>query len=195
MKKIIILALCMMLLFTACSSKEPADVTTEATTSTSETIPENYVGDATLETLKTLVNMHVIIETEYLEKSHPTIDMTKTVEHNGLVYALVTDGRFKNYTEFENAIRDTYTKESANFLLNDFETYINVGGAIYFNTDLEYRFAEGRYPYDWSNFTIQTVDVKDNEIAFNVFIKYSTGDVAAIRMTAYLEDGNWRIAN
>lgn len=195
MKKIIILTLCLMLLFTACSSKEaPANV---STTSISETanasIPENYVGDATLETLKALLNMHVIIETQYLIKDRPAVDFETEIEYNGSIYVPVTGGIFSTYDEFKEAIYDTYVKESADFALNSTTMYADIDGQFCFNTYYKDFFSGENYTHDWSEFTIEPTEATDDKIVFTVYLKYSSGDVAAITMTALMQDGNWRL--
>ncbi len=195
MKKIIILALSLMLLFSACSAKGEKTNTEEKTIAVTgiDGSLEGYVGEGTLATLRTLVNMHAKFETEYFLKSHPTIDDKNTVTQNGVVYAPVTGGDFKTYKELSNAVYETYSKDSADNLLKLHYMYTDIDGKLHFEVEHEVSYRGDKYAYDWSDFTITPTEVSDEKIVFTIHLKYSSGDDAAIAMTAVTENGNWRI--
>lgn len=193
MKKIIILTLAVMLLFTACSSKEDPKPTAQSTTAVSVSIPENYVGEATLQTIKTLVNMHITFEMDYFVKNHAPVDMSKQFEHNGATYAPVNGGEFSTLDEIKQAAYETYTKESADFMFNSNPFYEEIDGVLCFNTAYEQTLRGDLYSHDWTGFRIEPTQVFEDRIIFTVFLRYSSGDDAAITMTVVEENGNWRL--
>lgn len=194
MKKIIILTLCLMLLFTACSSNKKHDSEEKTVTVTNfDGSFEGYVGEGTLATLKTLVNMHSQFETDYFDKNHPAIDEKNTVTHNGMVYAPVTGGVFKTYDELIDAIYETYTKQTADDLLRSHTMYTEINGKLYFNVEHEISYRGDKYAYDWTDFTMEPIEVSDDKISLKVALKYSSGDDASIILTAVTENGNWRL--
>lgn len=195
MKKIVILTACLMLLLTACSSKKEPEqnIPVENTSASTVSIPENYVGDATLKTLEALVNMHATLETQYLIKDHPPIDTENQIEHNGATYVPVTGGIFDTYAEFEDAIRDTYTKESADFALTSTTMYADIDGKFCYNMYYVDMHSGDNFTHDWSEFRIEPTEASEEKIVFTVYLRYSSGDDAAITMTALMQDGNWRL--
>ncbi len=189
MKKIILVAVCLMLLLTACSSKGETE-TTKAPQTTAPSF-DMYVGEGTLTTLRSLVIMHGKLETEVFVKNHlPTAD--NVFEHKGSYFARVNGGMVTTYEELRYHVESTYTPEDAEFILNNSPIYVEIEGELCFNTAYEPQF-NGDYAYDWSTFEIEPTSVSDDKIVFDVIVNDYMGKELTISMTAVSVDGNWRL--
>ena len=189
MKKIIVLAFCMMLLLAACSSSGENE-TTAAPTSTPSF--DTYVGEGTLSTLRSLVIMHAQLEEEVFVKNHLPVDGNAIINFEDATYAPVNGGLVTTFAELRYLVESTYVAEDAAFMLNNDPIYVEIEDKLCFNMAYETRF-NGDYAYDWSDFDIRPTDVSDNKIDFEIIVDDYMGNELTVSMSAVSVDGNWRL--
>ncbi len=116
MKRIIALAIIIMLLFTACG-KDEFD-------------PEKYVGESLLTNFGMLVDMNQLLYNNVFVLGHLEVDESKAFEKDGKKYAPVTDKVYTSYDVLKNVVESIYTKECAEDILTNYDLYADVDGVF-----------------------------------------------------------------
>ncbi len=125
MKKLILIPLiCLTLLFAACGYDEFD--------------PEKYVGDGLRTAFGVIVDQNQHFYNDVFVLGHLKANEKKAVKKDGKTYAPVTDSEFGSYDELVSALKATYTDDCVTQILDNYDCYIDIDGALFVDTDADY---------------------------------------------------------
>lgn len=185
MKKIILILTCLLILLTGCTAKNHSG-------STDNALNENYIGEGQMTVLRYLISSNAfLVEEVFIEKRLPAETGKDITNENG-VFAPVVSEKIKTYDELVQVIKSTYTAETADKILSEFNYYKDIDGKLYLNTKASVSQAEN---YDWSNPEIEVISVADGTYTLEVTVKKENGFNHKLNIIAKDVDGNIRLEN
>ncbi len=185
MKKIVLILACFLILLTGCAQKNYSG-------STDNALDENYIGEGQMTVLRHLISSNAFfVEEVFIENRLPSETGKDTTNESG-VFAPVVSEKINSYDELVQIIKSTYTAETAEKILADFNYYTDIDGKLHINKQIPASEAEN---YDWSNPEIEVISVADGTYTFDVTVKKENGLNHSFTMIAKDVDGNIRLEN
>lgn len=186
MKKVLLLILCFLFVFAGCSDKKDTESPT-----IKDSVVESYIGEGTKTALRVLINSNAFLVEEVFIKNHLPVDSDKSVKNEGGTFAPVVSDKIKTYSDLENAVISTYTKEVAEKLLGE-KRYVEIDGKLYF--DMKFDKASD-YDTDWTDFEAEFSASGEDSYSIEITVKNAKGRKTVINASAVTVDGSIRLDN
>lgn len=189
MKKILALALVILLSFSLVSCKKESEVQktseTKAQAVADEEIPPEEI------TIRTLLEQN--LDCYFLFYVSP---LEHTDQQNSDAYYGTTQSVFKSYEELEELVNSTYTKKKAKELLNypskEMPLYKNVEGLIFVYPAV---IEPVEYDIIWDTYSVEPTKVSDKEYTFTAKTVDLDGKEYVTEGKVVKENDEWRLAD
>ncbi len=175
--------ICMLILLSGCgkaAEEKPTDP-----------FADNYIGDGQMTVIRSLINTNaLLVEEVFIEKALEN-DAGNAISTDKGKYSPVTSKQITSYSQLLETLDATYTKETVEKILADYDKYIDISGKFYVKTD----FAPKGENLDWSNPQITVEKAVDGTYELEVEIKDAGGNNKKFNVKAVTVDGNIRLEN
>ncbi len=187
MKKIFILALCLVLLLTACSEKGDTYKPTEL----NEDNYASYVGAGEMTLINILVNSNAEFVNEVFKKNHLPIDEKSTIQKGADSFAPVVSDKYKTLADLKEHLSSIYMEKSVDNILNNPPQYVDIDGKLYFNM----KYAESDYHVDWSSPAVSASINDEGKYEIIITVKDKNGNDYTVTGHATAENGSLKLEN